>query len=88
MIFDLLIGAFVTLIAALAVPLPSHEASSPEINSAVETIGTYIAMMDIIIAVNHLLLAIGVVLSYELIKAGLQLTRWSIRSVPFLNSKI
>ena len=88
MIFDLLIGAFITLITVVSLPLPSHEASSEQINSAVETIGTYIAMMDIIIAVNHLIIAIGVVLSFELIKASFQLIRWAIRSVPFLNSKI
>lgn len=88
MIFDIAIIAGSQFINLISLLLPTSSSLPSETDGVITTIASYMYMVDILIAVNHLLIAIGIVLSFELIKAGIQLTRWIIRSIPFLNMRI
>lgn len=88
MLIDIALFVVSSFFSIIAIFLPNAEALSPEVLSSMATLGTYIFMMNQLIAIDTLFAAIAIVIVFEVTLAGVNLARWIVRSTPFLNSRI
>lgn len=88
MIFDILIAAVSTLFVFIGTFLPAAPTYNSTITTNIDTLANYFFYFDQLIAIDTLFLAIATVISLEMIIAAVNIARWIIRSIPFLNSRI
>jgi hypothetical protein len=88
MIFDLLIATVSTIFAFIGAFLPDASNFSTDITNSVSQLGGYFFVFDQLIAIDDLFIAISILVALEITLAGVNLARWIIRSIPFLNSRV
>lgn len=88
MIFNLLIASVSTVFAFLSAFMPEADGFSTTVNSSLESVGNYFFYFDQLISIDTLFFCIGTVVALEIILAGINLARWIIRSIPFMNSRV
>ena len=88
MIFNLLILAVSTIFVFIGQFLPLADPLTATQTDQLSSLGLYFYMLDQLIAIPVLFTGIIAVFTLEIILASLNIARWIVRTVPFLNSRI
>lgn len=88
MIFSIIITVAATIFGALGLLMPPADIFGTQVTDAFVELGTYFSYFDFLINISALLSAVSLIVAFELILASINLFRWIIRSVPFLNTRI
>lgn len=88
MLIDIAITIFSAIFGFINLFLPTAVSFSIETTNAIIEVGNIVYMVNQFIDVPALFFALTAVVAFEITMIGLQLARWLIRSIPFINSRV